>query len=64
MRPEKPNLSERVISLKKPKITERVPESGDISEDEFDNLLDELHGKGQFSAKAIQEEKKPVIERA
>lgn len=26
----------------------------EITEDEFDNLLDELHGKGQFSAPALQ----------
>jgi len=30
-------------------------ESDEITEDEFDNLLDELHGKGQFSAPLLQE---------
>jgi len=29
----------------------------EISEDEFDNLLDELHGKGQFSAQSLQASK-------
>ncbi|MFW5443672.1 MAG: chemotaxis protein CheA [Methylococcaceae bacterium] len=31
-------------------------DSNEISEDEFDNLLDELHGKGKFSAHDLQEE--------
>lgn len=31
-------------------------DSDEITEDEFDNLLDELHGKGSFSAQKLQDE--------
>lgn len=37
--------------------------SGDITEAEFENVLDDLHGKGKFSAQAVEPASaEPVVE--
>jgi len=48
------NASEIPANAEQPQV-----DSDEITEDEFDSLLDELHGKGKFSAKITQEQKKP-----
>ncbi|WP_028670047.1 chemotaxis protein CheA [Saccharospirillum impatiens] len=48
--PEKPGVSEPASA---------TTNSDEISDDEFEALLDQLHGKGQFKVEAIPEKAKP-----
>ncbi len=42
--------------LDNPFTDNKVQNSDEITEDEFDSLLDELHGQGQFSAKSLTQD--------
>jgi two-component system chemotaxis sensor kinase CheA len=46
------------LSATEKKITKTEINPGDITEEEFDSLLDDLHGKGSFSAKSLLDDKK------
>ncbi|MEE9336975.1 MAG: chemotaxis protein CheA [Methylococcaceae bacterium] len=46
------------LSSAEKEITKSEINPGDITEEEFDNLLDDLHGKGSFSAKSLLDDKK------
>ncbi len=46
------------LSAAEKKITKPEINPGDITEEEFDSLLDDLHGKGSFSAKSLLDDKK------
>ncbi|MCF6202564.1 MAG: chemotaxis protein CheA [Methylococcaceae bacterium] len=47
-----------IINPAEKEITKSEVNPGDITEEEFDNLLDDLHGKGSFSAKSLLDDKK------
>ncbi len=40
----------------KPAVAQPQSDTDEITESEFDNLLDDLHGKGQFSAQQLQQQ--------
>lgn len=59
------------VSMPADKLIPAASDSDEITEDEFENLLDQLHGKGQFNPSVIAEigvqvpkatEKKPAVE--
>lgn len=63
--------SAETVSIPAEKSVQAVSDSDEITEDEFENLLDQLHGKGKFNPSAVAEtgdqapkasEKKPVAE--